>query len=203
MNSFSKPRKYNPGQRPKKGFRGRRTGQRSGQRSGRRSGRIDLPKLVRRIVHRHVPAEARCLLSLRDHWKEIVGERVAAKTMPMLVRQKTLFVEVASAQWRHELLYMQSMLLERINQHLSNYEIQTLQWKNANRGGFISASQAQTLVRKRLIAKDPPPPALSRPEPLPAAPPSATLAAIEEIQDPTLRRLAINARLALGPNKGT
>ena len=48
-------------------------------------------------------------------WDDVVGEHIARVAQPLRVRDRTLFVEVASAAWMMELTMMRRELLRRVN----------------------------------------------------------------------------------------
>lgn len=51
---------------------------------------------------------------LQAHWREIVGEVLAAHTWPSRIRFRKLFVAVENSVWLHQLMYLKSTLLEKI-----------------------------------------------------------------------------------------
>jgi predicted nucleic acid-binding Zn ribbon protein len=60
---------------------------------------------------------------LREHravslWPEVVGEHVARSTRAVGVRKGTLFVEVESSTWMHQLVFLKPKVIERLNERL-------------------------------------------------------------------------------------
>ncbi len=61
--------------------------------------------------------------AVREHrlvtgWKEIVGERVAARTWPDGLKNGVLQVRVANSSWLHELSFMREMMIDAANRHV-------------------------------------------------------------------------------------
>ena len=59
-------------------------------------------------------------------WPDIVGGHIAEHARAVACEGGTLFVEVQSAAWRHELVYMKSHLIERLNQEAGSLLIQDI-----------------------------------------------------------------------------
>jgi hypothetical protein len=58
---------------------------------------------------------------VREHrlvtgWREIVGERVAARAWPDGLKDGALYVRVANSAWLHELSFLRDVVAERANQ---------------------------------------------------------------------------------------
>ncbi|MFH1130636.1 MAG: DUF721 domain-containing protein, partial [Pseudomonadota bacterium] len=53
--------------------------------------------------------------NIQDRWMELVGERIAARTEPGKLRDKTLTVAVASSAWLNELVFLRNELVQKIN----------------------------------------------------------------------------------------
>lgn len=51
---------------------------------------------------------------LQTQWREIAGEVVAGHTWPTRIRFRKLFVAVENSVWLHQLMYLKSTLLEKI-----------------------------------------------------------------------------------------
>lgn len=56
-------------------------------------------------------------------WPEVVGEQIASHSRAVTCEAGTLVVEVESASWRHELLYMKPAIIERLNQAAGDHII--------------------------------------------------------------------------------
>lgn len=64
------------------------------------------------------------------HWSEVVGERVAAQTEPLRVRDSILFVRVKSASWRNELVFMKAKIIQELNQSVKANVIKDIVFTN-------------------------------------------------------------------------
>jgi hypothetical protein len=53
--------------------------------------------------------------SIIVHWQKIVGDDIAANTVPRLVQQGTLMVSVNSSVWSHHLSMMKESIMDKIN----------------------------------------------------------------------------------------
>jgi predicted nucleic acid-binding Zn ribbon protein len=62
-------------------------------------------------------------------WKEIVGENLAAVTVPERVSHGTLIVKVTSSVWKYELTMRKQEILGKIHQVTGSLEISDIQWK--------------------------------------------------------------------------
>lgn len=51
---------------------------------------------------------------LQSQWREIVGDVMAAHTWPTRIRFRKLFVAVENSVWLHQLMYLKSTLMEKI-----------------------------------------------------------------------------------------
>ena len=50
-----------------------------------------------------------------DQWSQVVGDQIAKHSRAVSCEGGKLFVEVDSAAWRHELIYMKSEIIQRVN----------------------------------------------------------------------------------------
>jgi predicted nucleic acid-binding Zn ribbon protein len=53
------------------------------------------------------------------HWAEVVGAVVAAKTRPLQLQNRTLWVAVPASVWAQNLSFERHLLLQKLNPHLS------------------------------------------------------------------------------------
>ena len=67
-------------------------------------------------------------------WDEVVGEHIARVARPLKVRDRTLFVEVASAAWMMELTMMRRELLRRVNARRTSGRIERIVFVQAGGG---------------------------------------------------------------------
>jgi predicted nucleic acid-binding Zn ribbon protein len=49
-------------------------------------------------------------------WAEVVGEKIAAQTQPLRVKDSILFVKVENASWRNELVFLKAKIIKELNQ---------------------------------------------------------------------------------------
>lgn len=61
-------------------------------------------------------------------WKEVVGERAAAHTMPAWIKKDVLWGYVDSSSWMQELSFMKPLLLEKVNEHIRSVVIEDIRW---------------------------------------------------------------------------
>ena len=52
------------------------------------------------------------------HWEEVVGQRVALHTKPVVIKNRTLFINTSSPTWAHELNYIKKDIIDEINHFL-------------------------------------------------------------------------------------
>lgn len=62
-------------------------------------------------------------------WEEIVGEKVAAVTIPERVSHGTLVVKVTSSVWKYELTLRKQEILQKIHQVTGSLDVKDIQWK--------------------------------------------------------------------------
>jgi len=58
-----------------------------------------------------------------QHWPEIVGEAVAARTKPECIRAKALVVRVSNSAWAQELSFLKEDILAKLKTYLSKEEL--------------------------------------------------------------------------------
>ncbi|MBT5874187.1 MAG: DUF721 domain-containing protein [Candidatus Latescibacteria bacterium] len=71
--------------------------------------------------------------SLISQWPELVGEKIARHTRAVICEGGKLFVEVDSAAWRHELVYMKAQIVEKLNREAGSTIIQEIILTNRRR----------------------------------------------------------------------
>ena len=64
------------------------------------------------------------------NWSDVVGERIAAQTEPLRVRDSILFVRVKSASWRNELVFLKSKIIHELNQSVRANVIKDIVFTN-------------------------------------------------------------------------
>ncbi len=68
-------------------------------------------------------------------WPEVVGDKLARVTNAVACREGRLYVEVSSPVWMQELAFLQSELLDRLNQRLGKRTVRKLVLKPKRAGG--------------------------------------------------------------------
>ena len=68
-----------------------------------------------------------------EQWPLVVGDHIAKHTHAVACEGGKLFVEVDSAAWRHELLYMKAEILDRLNHTAGSPVIQEIILTNRRR----------------------------------------------------------------------
>lgn len=53
-------------------------------------------------------------------WEEIVGEQIAQRAFPEVIRDGTLYVKVTSSAWAQELTFQKSVILSRVKRFCDN-----------------------------------------------------------------------------------
>lgn len=64
--------------------------------------------------------------SVRNSWKDIVGEMIAKNTRDISFRDKTIFVSLDSAALKQELSFRKAEILKNINQYCGYQLVDTL-----------------------------------------------------------------------------
>jgi predicted nucleic acid-binding Zn ribbon protein len=64
------------------------------------------------------------------NWNRLVGERIASKANPLMVRDSILFVRVENASWRTELFFMKRKIIEELNQSVKDNVIKDIVFTN-------------------------------------------------------------------------
>jgi predicted nucleic acid-binding Zn ribbon protein len=63
-----------------------------------------------------------------ERWSEVVGDPLAEKSCPVLVRKGTLVVQVTDSVWMQELQMEKPTILERIGQLVGEGEVLDIRW---------------------------------------------------------------------------
>jgi predicted nucleic acid-binding Zn ribbon protein len=163
------------------------------KRDARRKRALPVGQLVNELLGRRGVAA-----NVREHrlvtaWKEIAGERLAARAWPDGLKNGVLHVRVLNNAWLHELSFLKEALVGKANEVCGAPPLV--------REVRLHLGAAQGIDSDDLVA------ALSRrqkkalPAPRPAVP-SATLAKIDDdaakVRDPELREIIRTARRKIG-----
>lgn len=163
----------------------------------RRGAKASVSGVAQAVLDRKVPAEAQRFSKILGAWEDLVGSRMAQRSCPTLLRKQLLFVDLKDRQWAHDMRYMQSAILARIEAFLGPRQILALRCRVTPPGQFVShAEYCHRNESRRLAWREMTWPTPRAPS-LPPRPPSSTVEAIESIQNPKLRASAIALRRAL------
>lgn len=127
--------------------------------------------------------------TLQSQWTELVGQRIAERTRPEGIYERTLVVEVVSSAWLHELNLLRHSILmsliEKVGQPRLFDELK-----------FRIAGRSRKPPTERPRPRQPPKP--PRPMPMPATglARERIVREVAAVDDPELRELIANVRIA-------
>ncbi len=64
--------------------------------------------------------------NLVQEWRSVVGEAVASRSKPTVVRKHILLVEVENNAWMQEIRFLQRKIVERIREQFPELEVEGL-----------------------------------------------------------------------------
>jgi predicted nucleic acid-binding Zn ribbon protein len=64
-----------------------------------------------------------------NHWADIVGSDIGAKTKPQKLLRQTLYISVTSSTWANELSLMSGQLIKKINDFVGETVVKELRFK--------------------------------------------------------------------------
>jgi predicted nucleic acid-binding Zn ribbon protein len=73
---------------------------------------------IKKLFGKYGLAEATARYTFTQKWTEIVGEKIAAVSVPEVIRGETLFVRVPNSSWSQELSFHKQVILNRLQPHL-------------------------------------------------------------------------------------
>ncbi|HDS15770.1 MAG TPA: DUF721 domain-containing protein [Proteobacteria bacterium] len=79
-------------------------------------GVLSSPKLKERLLHEDVFRQ----------WRKVVGGGLVDKCQPVRIKHHTLYIEVKSSAWAHQLIYMQEEIIKRVNELVGKFLIATI-----------------------------------------------------------------------------
>lgn len=97
--------------------------------------------LIREISQSHGFAVRLCEYRLQKQWNALVGEVVAAHTWPTRIKFRKLHVAVENSVWLHQLIYLKTTLLEKIQAQMEDLSLQDIIF----RIGEIPESREETV----------------------------------------------------------
>ncbi len=69
------------------------------------------------------------LYSLWEQWPDLVGPAIAKNAHPVAIKQTLLLINVSSAPWMHQLQYLKSELIEKLNNALGREAVKDIRFK--------------------------------------------------------------------------
>ena len=90
---------------------------------------ISLGDLIQQLMHAHRPAAADHLARVWDVWSEAVGPSIARHAKPGALQGQVLVVHVTNSTWLHQLRFIKSDMLTRLNQLLETGLVQDIKFK--------------------------------------------------------------------------
>ena len=125
---------------------------------------------------------------LRHEWPEVVGETLAAKTRPLRLAKRVLWIAATDACWAYELQFFKSDLLHSVKNHLGGDAVQDIRFQAVPQGESMDSSEpAHPPPATHQPALSPPLEGAAETDPGNAVPSEALSLAARTIQDPTLR----------------
>jgi predicted nucleic acid-binding Zn ribbon protein len=79
---------------------------------------IPLGDLIHQLLYQHRPASAEHLARIWEVWSMAVGGSIARNAKPGEIRGQTLVVYVTNSTWLHQLRFMKSDMIAKLNAHL-------------------------------------------------------------------------------------
>lgn len=64
-----------------------------------------------------------------DIWDKVVGEQIAAVTRPGYVKGKILYIFVRDSIWLQELIFLERMIIEKLNNKIGDNIIESIYFK--------------------------------------------------------------------------
>jgi len=116
--------------------------------------------LVSGLLHKHRLGVEVSESRVSQVWPTIVGERIAARSWPVAIRNKELLVAVANPSWLHQLSFLRDEIVDKVNGVAKRELIDSvhleLSGRSAKRGGVAGKVMR---VRKPKPKIQPPAPA--------------------------------------------
>ena len=69
------------------------------------------------------------LVKVWELWDSVVGQTIAKNTRPAAFKGKLLLVEVSSSPWMHQLQFLKSDIIEKINQAFGQEMVEEIKFK--------------------------------------------------------------------------
>lgn len=82
--------------------------------------------ILKALTHNFGLKKEMQVMALKKNWVHLVGKTIALHTSPEKLKFKTLTLLVDGPTWKHELTFLKTELIEKINHQLGKTSIQTL-----------------------------------------------------------------------------
>lgn len=145
------------------------------------------------LAKAHVTEQVRAHRIITD-WRDMVGERIAARTWPDGLKDRVLWIRVASSAWLHELTLLRAQILDGITRVLgdpplvSDLRFHLGARKQVDADDVLAIAQQTRSRRRRPAPRSLPPPASG-------AAAEAIARETSSIADPELRELVRTVRV--------
>jgi len=83
---------------------------------------------LEQLIDSHLGRRPLEFILLTRAWKDVVGERAAAHTLPAWIRKDVLWVYVDGSAWMQELTFMKPKIQEQVNEKLRSVTITDIRW---------------------------------------------------------------------------
>jgi predicted nucleic acid-binding Zn ribbon protein len=90
---------------------------------------IPLGDLIHQLLHQQRPASAERLARIWEVWSMAVGESIARNAKPGEIRGQMLVVYVTNSAWLHQLRFMKSDMIVKLNERLGSRLVIDMQFK--------------------------------------------------------------------------
>jgi predicted nucleic acid-binding Zn ribbon protein len=90
---------------------------------------MPLGDLIHQFMYQHRPASAEHLARILDVWSLAVGESIARNAKPGEIRGKNLVVYVTNSTWLHQLRFMKTDMIAKLNQRLGSSLVSEIRFK--------------------------------------------------------------------------
>jgi predicted nucleic acid-binding Zn ribbon protein len=103
-------------------------------------------QILQRLIEQYGLQGPMAEYRLREHWKEVVGDQIAAHAQPDQIRFHKLYLSVDSPAWMQELAFLKPTLLEKVNEALRHYKADFTIKEITLRLGSSAPTPAQSTV---------------------------------------------------------
>ena len=109
-----------------------------------------LAEQLEEVIGRQLGRRQWEFILLTRAWKDVVGERAAAHTLPAWIKKDILWGYVDGSSWMQELTFMKPQMLKQVNGHLRSVVIADIRWVQQPREN-ISTSVQELHLPERVV----------------------------------------------------